>query len=387
MTIKNTITTVGTALINKLKEKEEFSSFFEDESSKNKLLNSEKKIEDVISFLITKSPDDKILGPEINSTNSLIKEYIIEPVNLFLIVSDTIEGKIEGKILKKYFENKDGYFKFHKVEIVNVNDLQSTDPKKFKNDGLKNLVRNLGKIIREYAGITHKNAQPNIIINATGGYKAEIAFATVIGQAYGIPVYYQFEDFSSIIQLLPLPIALDFDFWEQAFPILKDLKNGTMEEEEYKDYCIEFESKLDWLVDKLSENGKTIYALSPIGELFFEVCEYYHSLEKEEISIPVVPEDKKKYKQIEDPTARSVVGAQRFIDKVIKESKYIYSINSTYANKDLPVKTKFIFSKNEIYLQYSDGKRTAKFEVRTSARDEKDKQKLILLLNKQFCDM
>ena len=56
-----------------------------------------------------------------------------------------------------------------------------------------------------------------IAINATGGYKAQISFAGMIGQALGIPVYYLFEKFSKVIKLPPQPVALDLSLWLENY--------------------------------------------------------------------------------------------------------------------------------------------------------------------------
>ena len=66
-------------------------------------------------------------------------------------------------------------------------------------------------IARLYRG--HDKAGEQVLLNATGGYKAQISFAGIIGQVFGISVFYQFEDFPRAIKLPPLPVAFDLNDW------------------------------------------------------------------------------------------------------------------------------------------------------------------------------
>ncbi|MEA2059529.1 MAG: hypothetical protein U9P10_03190 [Thermodesulfobacteriota bacterium] len=67
-------------------------------------------------------------------------------------------------------------------------------------------MRIIGEIVRAYGS-------EQILINATGGYKAQISFAGMIGQALDIPVCYMFERFAEVIELPPQPVSLDLGFW------------------------------------------------------------------------------------------------------------------------------------------------------------------------------
>jgi len=373
--IPTTIVTVGTALIGNLKRDDKFKDYVESEVKIRSLLNSKDKFNIFISQLGQFTPSEKILGPEINSTYSLLKKGRIVPNNLFLVVSDTLEGVFEGKILKKYFESDWGY-KFSKVEICKIGGLQSKDEHEFRNKGLRNLVREMGKIIRDYRGVTSIPEENTIVINATGGYKAEIAFATVIGQSYGIPVYYQFEDFNSIIELPPQPVSIDFEFWLESFPLLQKLRK-TLSKEEYDKYRRIYKTKLDALVDCITEG---VCSLSPMGELFFDKCEYWWNEQK--LKLPEAAS--KKRVVCDDPTAKQVRGAENFARKVFKEVGYVVEISSVYANKDLPKVNRFYISGDKIHLDYSDGTGLARFIITTSAENKQEMEAAVYDLNKRF---
>ena len=125
---------------------------------------------------------------------------------MFRLVSDTEEGRFVGDLLVKFFEkNKFGYIL--EAERSIISDLDDKRTHDFKHRGLRNFVREVGRIIKNYNG--------NVAINATGGYKAQIAFAVAIGQALNVPVYYRFERFPTIIELPPLPITLSPDVFRR----------------------------------------------------------------------------------------------------------------------------------------------------------------------------
>ena len=86
-------------------------------------------------------------------------------------------------------------------------------------------------------------------INATGGYKAQIAIAVLLGQALGVPVYYKHELFSEIIAFPPMPIALDFEVWMRASGMLYDLERNS-EPIPAALYADDWDEKYESLVDR-----------------------------------------------------------------------------------------------------------------------------------------
>ncbi len=154
--------------------------------------------------------DDRVCGAEINSIASMVeKQYIPADCGLFFLHSSTDKGRDIAAILRHYYRDK-GHAP---VETVEVEDLQDGDPKRFRTKGLRNLARNICRIVWE-------RSAPACAINATGGYKAQIAVAVLLGQALSIPVFYKHELFSEIIAFPPMPVALDFEVWMRASGML-----------------------------------------------------------------------------------------------------------------------------------------------------------------------
>lgn len=178
--------------------------------------------------------------------------------NIIFLVSDTDDGINTGKVLTEYFKLRSD-IKAKNVEYSIVNELQDKRPKDFKIHGLRNLVRKIGKYIQRFGGISY------VAIDATGGYKAQIAIAVVIGQALNIPVYYKHEFFSELIDFPPLPVTLDYEILANNADILTDFERG-------KSFSDTEMGKLDEtlrvLLTEIEVNGESLYELSPIGQIY-----------------------------------------------------------------------------------------------------------------------
>jgi putative CRISPR-associated protein (TIGR02619 family) len=70
------------------------------------------------------------------------------------------------------------------------------------NRGLRQLARVIGQEIKQ------GRAAGTVDLAATGGFKAEIAIANLVGAVSDTPVHYIYQEFSSIITLEPIPVTL-----------------------------------------------------------------------------------------------------------------------------------------------------------------------------------
>jgi putative CRISPR-associated protein (TIGR02619 family) len=131
-------------------------------------------------------------------TNSLSRLLQSNDRVVFLL-SQTDEGHRCAAALASYYENN-----AYPTRIIEVPDLAYAESR-FKMRGLRSLVATLIDQIR------HEKAQGRqVVINATGGFKAEIAYATLVGLLFDVPVYYIHEAFHDIIEMPPTPIGWDY---------------------------------------------------------------------------------------------------------------------------------------------------------------------------------
>ncbi|MCC5634621.1 putative CRISPR-associated protein [Nostoc sp. CHAB 5844] len=273
--MRNTlICTVGTSLFNNLK--------FSQEQSVQQVFET-KNWQQLVLLLGQRKNTDRLCGAEINSITSICeKGLLVQRIRLIFLVSDTDDGKNTGNILKLYYENFKNPLLFEKVEFRVIEGLRDDNVQAFKHQGLKNLVREISKEVRNFS-------PEAIAINATGGYKAQISFAGMIGQALEIPVFYLFEKFSEVIELPPQPVALDLGFWLNNYNLFELLENeqiinkSQIEEFPQVDY-------IHSLIDEEKEGDDTLISLSAMGILFHERSRLQFT-KQEKTLLSLIPQD------------------------------------------------------------------------------------------------
>lgn len=249
---RNVISTVGVSLIGNVRREGQSEPALEQ-------LVREQRWKTLGEHLVKKDPADRILGAELNSLAQLAKRKDVKPSSIWFMMSDTDDAKTTEEILTGYFCRSSWHgIKPSNIHFVYVEDLQDKDPGRFRTRGLRNLVREMAKIIRERG--------PNsIAIDATGGYKAQVALAVALGQAMNIPVYYRHDRFSYIIELPPMPITFDYDVLGRNAWLLQRLENnGTADSSEIEPV----EDKIKVLLQDTEIDGQVLWELSPIGFVY-----------------------------------------------------------------------------------------------------------------------
>lgn len=209
--------------------------------------------------LLQIDPTHRVCGAEINTIEETVRRGRIPLQHLVLLVSDTERGRQTGEVLKHYFRGRRD-LKLQTVEYDVVESLQDADPKRFRVHGLRNLVRRIGYWVQRFG-------REHVAIDATGGYKAQIAVAVIIGQAMDLPVFYKHERFSEIIDFPPLPIAFDWDVLAQHADALTLFEQGkAFSGEEIG----EVSERLRVLLTEVEVDGQTLYELSPLGQVYVE---------------------------------------------------------------------------------------------------------------------
>jgi putative CRISPR-associated protein (TIGR02619 family) len=256
-------------------------------------------------------PTQRLCGAEINSVEELIRKRLLTLEHLVFFVSDTDKGRNTGAVLKQYFEQRND-LGLRKVEFAPIHELQDERPIDFKVHGLRNLAREIGRYVQSAGGSDF------IAIDATGGYKAQIAIAVIAGQALNIPVYYKHELFAETIDFPPLPISFDYQILGQNADLLHDFEQGkdlTSSQMEAVD------EKMRVLLVEVNVDGETMYALSPIGQIYMTGFRV-----RNPVSIKLVNALNRK-----PPTFRDdhyPKGFKEFVEKVWNEHRWIVTANS-----------------------------------------------------------
>ena len=310
------LNTVGTSLLAHWKaESQELSD------------ENRRQIEAAISGL---PASDRRLGAELSSIRSIAAQEEIAPGDqLYFLVSDTARGRFVGRVLNQVVDTW-GY-RTNNVQIIR--NLQGEDPHAFE-QGLRNLVRKISELYRTF----QRNGE-EVLLNATGGYKAQISFAGIIGQVFGIPVFYQFEDFPRAIKLPPLPVSFDLNDWldyRHVFEALEGENGGELLH--VKD------SRLKGLPQKLRvllDQSQGLVSLNAMGELYHQGFKERFAAAKV-LLLPrnsgILPENKKI--QHEDKNYGKHRGLQSYLERIGRKS-YVTWIQTVRYLPEKPAQARF----------------------------------------------
>lgn len=174
---------------------------------------------------------------------------------LIFLHSQTDKGRLCADVLCRYFRAGN-------VQCVleSIPDL-SYQESRFKMRGIRSLINAVIKLIRK-----EREVGRAVVLNATGGFKAEIAYATLIGLLFNVPVYYIHEAFKEIIEMPPAPIS-----WDYALVAENEEFFTWLDEEPRKTSEVDVRLRLLPREVRLlltEEEDETF--LSPAGDIFFK---------------------------------------------------------------------------------------------------------------------
>ncbi len=319
-------------------------------------------------------PTERLCGAEINSVTDLIRQEKVEKVNLHLLHSETDDGRAIAQILQFYFGDDEW-----QVQVHCVDGLRDDNPRLFRTHGLRNLAKIFGEQVRQ-------NGADLCAINATGGYKAQIAIAVLIGQALDIPVYYKHERFDDIIPFPPMPVALDFSLWERASGMFMVLSQPNACEP-WQRFEEDWNERFEPLVNRVKIGGEDHLELSAAGQIFHETFRSRFQNIKHLYLPNGAREDQRRPPNLGNHAynqARESI--YRFLENLTEDVPYIRYCRSTYWNPDRPESTRFCLSGGRVQGIYSNGTWCVKFRVVTTADDLDSESAAVIVadLNDRF---
>ena len=302
----------------------------------------------------------RVCGAEINSVTDLLTNQYAENGRLHLLVSETQDGRDIATVLKEYFM-KDGW----RVDTHEIAGLRDDDPRAFRTRGLRNLAKAIGERVRE-------TGADFCAINATGGYKAQIAIAVLMGQALGIPVYYKHEQFAAIIPFPPMPVSLDFSLWHQASGMFTVLSRPNACEP-WERFSDEWDERLEPLVNRETIDGESYLELSAAGQIFHETFRSrFQQSKTTRLPRAATPDERKKPHIGDHDYGQARAPILRYLQHVSSARPYVRRCRSTYWNPGLPESPRFRVSDGHVQGIYSNGSWCVKFKVVTTADDQQD---------------
>jgi putative CRISPR-associated protein (TIGR02619 family) len=319
---------------------------------------------------------DRRLGAELNSIVSIAEQEEIAPGDrLYFLVSDTREGRFVGRVLNEVA----GTWGYRTANVEVIKNLQSSDPQAFER-GLRDLVRTISAL---YRARTSESEQ--VLLNATGGYKAQISFAGLIGQVFGIPVFYQFEAFPRAIKLPPLPVSFDLNDWLAYRHVFDALEGGNG-----SDLLKVNDSRLKELPQRLRvllDPSQGFVALNAMGELYHQGFKDRFAAAKA-LLLPrdsgIPPVDKKI--QHEDQNQGKHRGLHTYLER-IRQKGYVKWIQTIRYLPEKPVQARFRVdpaSSDRIKGSFRDGTVAVEFLVYLSENDPRKAQAAAADLSEEF---
>lgn len=240
-------------------------------------------------FLQAREITDRDCGAELNSLavlrgQSLSAGPVTDPLTIHLLASDTPEGRWTGEVLQGYLAAQ-SWVAAASYEVLEG--LDGGQPDRFEREGLRALVKVAARCLRESR--PHYDLQ---VINATGGYKAQISFAGLIGQALQVPVVYLYETFPRCIELPPMPVEFDRALWLEHYPLFARLAGQQLVPAAEVRYH-EVDARLWALLDRLTDAGQEYVELSPILELMHQTFLMFPPRQAiRPADSPLLPQDK-----------------------------------------------------------------------------------------------
>jgi putative CRISPR-associated protein (TIGR02619 family) len=212
--------------------------------------------------LDARNPDEQQLANYLRHTNpqraaaetNSLSRLIMEGDSLIFLHSETDEGRQCAEALSKHY-NAQGY----RARLHKVPDLTYAESR-FKMRGLRSLVATLIDLVRRER---QQGCQP--IMNATGGFKAEIVYATLVGLLFDVPVYYIHEAFRDIIEMPPAPIGWDYSLLSDHEDFFEWIETELRATADVEARLRNLPADLRLLLAE--EDGFTL--LSPAGEAFY----------------------------------------------------------------------------------------------------------------------
>lgn len=319
-------------------------------------------------------PDLRLMGAEINSIEAMIRKGFLpeDRARLILLISDTKDGESIGRILYRYFVDTACPIRFDKCIVETVKGLQDEKPLIFQKDGLTNLIRLLGEHYRKWGGF--------IAINATGGYKAQIALAVAFGQATGSTVYYKHERFDQIIRFPQIPFTLDLSLVQRHLKSWADMAEpgksfDSDEMEKFLGGDEDFSEIMYPLMERIEENGLCLLSLSALGMVYWEA---YRSLNPD---LTLEPGAVAKRNGCHFRDDHYPVGFKEYVKRFYDAfPKFVAACHSIPYDRQPSIRKRFHARNGKIIGEYQDRNGFgARFGVMTSADNELERAWLLNL--------
>ena len=291
-------------------------------------------------------------------TNSLLK--IVTPEDeVVLLYTTTPEGDRCAKQVQKYLNNE-GWKNLRLRQLpLEQNEAQ------FERHGLRELVDILIDEINQA-----QRQQKEVIINATGGFKAEIAYTTMVGMIFQIPVKYIYQGFQQPITFPALPVTWNIDLllaYEDFFTWLDECQKEEAVENRLQ--AIPERNQLQAFL--LPPDAEGYVFLSPAGEILWKRLKQQQDLADfvDDPPISTVPISQKISSSLREKKHHPIQGTLELAEK-LAELDYVEEIIGGFWENTTNRRIKGITEDGLVRLLWADNTKATNLTIRTTARGQ-----------------
>lgn len=205
-------------------------------------------IEEKINVWFRGSNDRSSCSAEIKSLLKL-KSELKDELEIHLVCSDTLLGKLAGEILKKEVASLG-----EEVFCYLIEGLQIKSREGFTN-GMNNLINRIYSIARGYWN--------NVVMNITGGYKVTLPYLIILAQVNKCPIYYIFRDVDTLIKVPYIPLDINWRIFEENENFFMSLERQEIVE---LPPGIHYKEEIGSLIERVDN----LVSLNPLGVALWE---------------------------------------------------------------------------------------------------------------------
>jgi hypothetical protein len=161
-------------------------------------------------------------------------------------------------------------WKTFRREWMSNMEIEIKDPKSLEIlvDTTERLDESINHLFQEYDKLRNgRTENAELVINATGGYKAICVFSSIYAQLHDLRCIYTFEENSAAVELPPLPVGYSLEALDEEISMLK----GLSQKESLSD--IDTATLPAWLRNLLPCEGK---GLSSLGTMLLKHYDEHH---------------------------------------------------------------------------------------------------------------
>ena len=311
----------------------------------------------------------KSVGPEKASaeTKSLLK-IANSTDEVVLLYTKTINGELCAQVISRYLKSN----KWSNIALREL-PLEENEAQ-FERRGLRELVNIL---IEEITKAQRENRE--VIINATGGFKAEIAYTTIVGMIFQVPVKYIYQLFEQPITFPSLPISWDINLlleYESFFQWIDEEPRKNLEVEKRLKIIPELErNQVQQLLLPADENNEIM--LSAAGDILWKRVAQQRELAEfiEDTSPSKIPIADKISSSLNEVKHHFPKGTRKFVEKIAQVEAVEEIISGNFENTTNK-RIKKIDDDGSIRLLWADNEKAVNLFLRTTARGQPQTLKL-----------